>query len=161
MKSILNLILIFALVGKSLQESYCDKIRIGTTMKGNDIVDRGSLNLKFDKSKQLETNLYYLPFEKSQVTFFITSPKPFTSIPVLESSDSKLQVYSDLRQVSMKDANELELEFIQTYHCPDENFNGIPIINTTFRFEQCPSITVSWQKSCGKDSIRKILQLNL
>ena len=58
--------------------------------------------------------------------------------------------------MSSSDANKIYLEIDQDYTCPDDIFFGVPIANTSLKFEGCPLIIVSWQKSCGKDSIRKL-----
>jgi hypothetical protein len=100
-----------------------------------------------------------MPFEKGQITFFVTTPVAFEETPSFKLSDKKVKLGAAVKQVSSIDANKLQMEIELSFECPSENQFGVPVVNMTLEFEGCPIYIATFMKSCGRDAVRKSISL--
>ena len=99
--------------------------------------------------------MHYVSYEQVVHSIFIETPVALITSPEIKTSDSKAFAYQSVEQLSSANANLMFLEIELSYVCPEKNFYGMVFVNMTLAFEGCPTYVVTWQKSCGKDAIRK------
>ena len=101
-----------------------------------------------------------MPFEKGQITFYVTTPVAFEETPAFKLSDKKVKLGAAVKQVSSIDANKLQMEIELSFECPSENQFGVPVVNMTLEFEGCPVYIATFMKSCGRDAVRMFILID-
>lgn len=50
----------------------------------------------------------------------------------------------------------MNIEVKVDYLCPTDSVMGSSILSMPLEFEGCPTLTITWQKNCGRDNLRKL-----
>lgn len=83
---------------------------------------------------------------------------------MIDTSNLDVSGTVTVAQMSSSTDDALNLEIAIKYACPDlqtSNFAGLALLTLTLKFEGCDPISISWNKSCGRDTITKMSGLSI